>query len=154
MMIGTAVVLVYTVFGGMWSVALTDFMQMIIIVIGLSLIAWFASDLAGGSGRVIDFAGRARHVPFLSRADLARVAVLDRRGDHDHDRLDPATGRLPAGDVGARRENGGARPDHRRHRLSAVRLRADVYRAVGVPGDAGGGPRCRPTIRRRSCPAW
>jgi solute:Na+ symporter, SSS family len=57
MTIGTGVVLVYTVFGGMWSVALTDFLQMIIIVIGLSLIAWFASDLAGGSGRVIELAG-------------------------------------------------------------------------------------------------
>ena len=33
----------------MWSVALTDFLQMIIIVVGLSLIAWFAADLAGGA---------------------------------------------------------------------------------------------------------
>ncbi|MCX8115630.1 MAG: sodium:solute symporter, partial [Burkholderiaceae bacterium] len=36
MVIGTLVVLVYTLFGGMWSVALTDFFQMIIIVIGLA----------------------------------------------------------------------------------------------------------------------
>jgi SSS family transporter len=53
MAIGTAVVLTYTVFGGMWSVALTDFMQMLIIVVGLSLIAWFAADLAGGADKVI-----------------------------------------------------------------------------------------------------
>jgi solute:Na+ symporter, SSS family len=56
MAIGTTVVLVYTLFGGMWSVALTDFVQMIVIVIGLVLIAWFAADLAGGAGRVIEYA--------------------------------------------------------------------------------------------------
>ncbi len=56
MVIGTAVVLVYTLYGGMWSVALTDFVQMIVIAIGLALIAWFAADLAGGAGRVIDYA--------------------------------------------------------------------------------------------------
>ncbi len=52
MALGTVIVLTYTVFGGMWSVALTDFLQMVIIVIGLSLIAWFAADLAGGADRV------------------------------------------------------------------------------------------------------
>ena len=56
MVIGTVVVLTYTVFGGMWSVALTDFFQMIIIIAGLALIAWFASDLAGGAGKVIEYA--------------------------------------------------------------------------------------------------
>lgn len=56
MVIGTLVVLVYTLFGGMWSVALTDFVQMIVIAVGLLLIAWFAADLAGGAGRVIEYA--------------------------------------------------------------------------------------------------
>ena len=56
MVIGTAVVLVYTLFGGMWSVALTDFVQMIVIGVGLVAIAWFAADMAGGAGKVIDFA--------------------------------------------------------------------------------------------------
>jgi SSS family solute:Na+ symporter len=55
MAIGTLVVLVYTLFGGMWSVALTDFFQMIIIVVGLTLIAIFAADHAGGIGRVIEY---------------------------------------------------------------------------------------------------
>ena len=53
MALGTVIVLTYTVFGGMWSVALTDFLQMLIIVAGLSLIAWFAADLAGGADKVI-----------------------------------------------------------------------------------------------------
>lgn len=56
MTIGTLVVLVYTLFGGMWSVALTDFFQMVIIVIGLTLIAVFAADHAGGTARVIEYA--------------------------------------------------------------------------------------------------
>ncbi len=56
MVIGLAVVLIYTLFGGMWSVALTDFIQMIVIALGLVAIAWFAADLAGGAGRVIDYA--------------------------------------------------------------------------------------------------
>ncbi len=56
MVIGTAVVLVYTLFGGMWSVAMTDFVQMIVIVVGLLAIAWFAAGLAGGADKVISFA--------------------------------------------------------------------------------------------------
>lgn len=56
MAIGTAVVLVYTLFGGMWSVALTDTFQMVIIIVGLSLIAIFAADQAGGAARVIEYA--------------------------------------------------------------------------------------------------
>jgi SSS family transporter len=56
MAIGTLIVLVYTLFGGMWSVALTDTMQMAIIVVGLSLIALFAADQAGGASRVIEYA--------------------------------------------------------------------------------------------------
>ena len=58
MVLGTLVVLVYTLFGGMWSVAMTDFVQMIVIVVGLSLIAWFAAELAGGAGKVVEFAAR------------------------------------------------------------------------------------------------
>jgi solute:Na+ symporter, SSS family len=56
MVIGLSVVLVYTLFGGMWSVALTDFVQMIVITIGLVLIAYFAADLAGGAGKVFEYA--------------------------------------------------------------------------------------------------
>ncbi|HXF46128.1 MAG TPA: sodium:solute symporter family protein [Burkholderiaceae bacterium] len=56
MALGTAVVLLYTVFGGMWSVALTDFFQMLIIVVGLTLIAFYAANLAGGVAPVIDYA--------------------------------------------------------------------------------------------------
>ena len=58
MVIGTLVVLVYTLYGGMWSVALTDFVQMIVITIGLLAIAWYAGNMAGGADKVIDYAAR------------------------------------------------------------------------------------------------
>ncbi|MBQ0131983.1 MAG: sodium:solute symporter family protein [Comamonas sp.] len=56
MILGTLIVMIYTLFGGMWSVALTDLVQMVVICLGLIAIAWFAADLAGGSERVIDYA--------------------------------------------------------------------------------------------------
>ena len=56
MVLGTAAVLIYTLYGGMWSVAITDFVQMIVIVIGLAAIAWRAADMAGGTGAVFQLA--------------------------------------------------------------------------------------------------
>ena len=65
MFIGTGIVLLYTLFGGMWSVALTDFVQMIVIALGLLAIAWFAADLAGGAGKVIDYAAKEGKFQFF-----------------------------------------------------------------------------------------
>ena len=59
MYIGMGVVLLYTLFGGMWSVALTDFLQMSIIIVGLFYIAWIVSDMAGGTTLVLDHAEAA-----------------------------------------------------------------------------------------------
>ena len=56
MVIGVVSILAYTLFGGMWSVAITDFIQMIILVVGLTILAVFAGNMAGGAGKVIDFA--------------------------------------------------------------------------------------------------
>ncbi len=56
MVIGVSAILAYTLFGGMWSVAVTDFIQMIILVVGLSTIAVFAANLAGGADKVIAMA--------------------------------------------------------------------------------------------------
>ncbi|MEI6737033.1 MAG: sodium:solute symporter family protein [Pseudomonadota bacterium] len=56
MLIGTLSVLVYVVFGGMLAIAWTDFIQMIVLVIGLSIIAVMASDLAGGADKVVNLA--------------------------------------------------------------------------------------------------
>jgi solute:Na+ symporter, SSS family len=56
MVIGVLSILIYTLFGGMWSVAITDFVQMIVLVVGLSIIAFIASDLAGGADKVLAYA--------------------------------------------------------------------------------------------------
>lgn len=51
--IGTVIVLFYTIWGGMWSVAFTDMFQTVVIIIGLAIVAWFVGDLAGGASNVI-----------------------------------------------------------------------------------------------------
>src|SRR5512139_3781635 len=56
MVIGTVSILAYTLFGGMWSVAVTDFIQMIILVSGLFILAVFAGNMAGGADKVVDLA--------------------------------------------------------------------------------------------------
>ena len=56
MVIGVVSILAYTLFGGMWSVAVTDFIQMIILVLGLAILAVFAGQMAGGADKVIDLA--------------------------------------------------------------------------------------------------
>ena len=56
MVIGVVSILAYTLFGGMWSVAVTDFIQMIILVVGLAILAVFAGNMAGGADKVISLA--------------------------------------------------------------------------------------------------
>ena len=65
MIIGISVVLAYTVFGGMWSVALLDFVQMTVIMAALLLIAVLISDDAGGVGHVVIQAEAAGKLQFL-----------------------------------------------------------------------------------------
>ena len=52
-MAGAAVVVVYTMFGGMWSVAFTDLFQTVVILIGLTLVAVLVGDQAGGASKVV-----------------------------------------------------------------------------------------------------
>ena len=79
-LIGAGVVLVYTLFGGMWSVALTTFVQMIVIVLGLFYVTWQAGDMAGGFTTVIERAAAEGKFEWLPRLDaldmLAWVAAL------------------------------------------------------------------------------
>lgn len=58
-MIGAAIVIFYTMFGGMWSVALTSFVQMIVIIVSLLIIAAVVADKAGGAEVVIAHAEAA-----------------------------------------------------------------------------------------------
>ncbi|MEQ1589480.1 MAG: sodium:solute symporter family protein, partial [Gallionella sp.] len=56
MVIGISIVLAYTMFGGMWSVALLDVVQMTVIMVGMLLIAVLISDDAGGVAHVVSHA--------------------------------------------------------------------------------------------------
>ncbi len=64
-MIGAGIVLIYTVFGGMFSVAFTDLLQTVVIIIGLSVIAWLVSDMAGGPAKVISQAAAEGKLDFF-----------------------------------------------------------------------------------------
>jgi SSS family solute:Na+ symporter len=59
MILGAVIVLFYTFFGGMFSVAITDFFQMILILVGMVFAAFFVSDMAGGPVEVINHAAEA-----------------------------------------------------------------------------------------------
>jgi solute:Na+ symporter, SSS family len=53
MLLSAMVVIVYTFTGGMWAVSLTDFVQSILIVTGLVVIAWMITGEAGSPQKVI-----------------------------------------------------------------------------------------------------
>ncbi len=68
-MLGAAIVLGYTIWGGMWSVAITDLFQSVMIVVGLCFIAWLVGDMAGGPGKVIAAASEAGKFEFWPSGD-------------------------------------------------------------------------------------
>jgi Na+/proline symporter len=57
-------VLAYTIWGGMWSVAITDFFQSIMIIVGLGVIAWVVGEQAGGPARILGAAAEAGRFEF------------------------------------------------------------------------------------------
>ena len=63
-LLGAAIVLVYTTYGGMWSVALTDLFQSVVIVVGLIYVSYLAAGMAGGFGNVISHAASAGKFEF------------------------------------------------------------------------------------------
>lgn len=73
-LIGAASVLIYTLFGGMWSIAITDFIQMIIIVLGMLYIGGEMTTQTGGVGVVIQHAAAAGKLNFWP--DLNLTAIL------------------------------------------------------------------------------
>ena len=73
MTIGVVSVLAYTLFGGMWSVANTDFMQMIILVVGLAVLAVYAGDQAGGADKVIALAVSQDLFKFLPEPNMKDI---------------------------------------------------------------------------------
>jgi SSS family transporter len=73
MVIGVVSILAYTLFGGMWSVAITDFIQMIILVLGLAILAVFAGNQAGGAKQVIDLAVSRDMFKFLPEPNTKEI---------------------------------------------------------------------------------
>jgi SSS family transporter len=76
MVIGVVSILAYTLFGGMWSVAITDFIQMIILVVGLSILAVFAADQAGGADKVVALAVSQDMFKFLPEPNFTDIAFF------------------------------------------------------------------------------
>jgi len=73
MVIGVVSILAYTLFGGMWSVAITDFIQMIILVVGLAALAVFAGEQAGGADKVIALAISQDMFNFFPEPNLKEI---------------------------------------------------------------------------------
>jgi solute:Na+ symporter, SSS family len=76
MIVGLLAVLIYVVVGGFLAVAWTDFIQMIVLVVGLSIIAFFSADLAGGSDKVFEMARNQNLWNFLPQPTFTEMAAF------------------------------------------------------------------------------
>jgi SSS family solute:Na+ symporter len=77
MILGAAIVLTYTTFGGMFSVAILDFVQMAVSMGGLLFIAWTVSGKVGGGATAVHRScGGGRQAGFLPRTRPMAVADL------------------------------------------------------------------------------
>ncbi|MBS0170831.1 MAG: sodium:solute symporter family protein [Nitrospira sp.] len=70
MMLGALIVLTYTTFGGMFSVAILDFVQITVIMGGMLYIGSVVSELAGGIEAVVTHAAAAGKLDFFPPADV------------------------------------------------------------------------------------
>ncbi|MDO8961396.1 MAG: sodium:solute symporter family protein [Methylophilus sp.] len=71
MILGTAIVLTYTTLGGMLSIAVLDFVQMIVVIGGLLYIGSIVSGLTGGVAPVVEHARQAGKLDFFPKgADI------------------------------------------------------------------------------------
>ena len=72
-LLGSCIVLTYTIMGGMWAIATTTFIQMVVILIGLLLVSFEIVDLAGGLTNVIakaNFDGKLHVLPSIESLDF------------------------------------------------------------------------------------
>lgn len=76
MLVGTAAVLIYVVVGGFLAVAWTDFIQMIVLVIGLSAIAIYSASLAGGADHVLMLATKGDLWRFWPEPTFKQIAFF------------------------------------------------------------------------------
>jgi len=71
--LGAGAVLIYTLFGGMFSIAYTDLFQTTIIIVGLIYLAFLMGGMAGGPGAVIAHAAQADKFQFWPKPELREV---------------------------------------------------------------------------------
>ena len=76
MLIGSSTILIYTLFGGMWAIAITDLLQMIIICVGMLYIGGEVSSMVGGVGAVVQHAAAAGKFSFWPTADLKEMIAF------------------------------------------------------------------------------
>ena len=74
--LGTGVVLLYTLFGGMWSVAYTDVLQSAIIIVGMIYLAFLLGGAAGGFDRVMAHAAEAGKFQFWPKLEARDVLAF------------------------------------------------------------------------------
>jgi SSS family solute:Na+ symporter len=72
MILGAIIVLTYTTFGGMLSVAILDFVQMGVVMGGMLFIAHIVSGMTGGVEAVVTHAAAAGKLDFFPEADAAQ----------------------------------------------------------------------------------
>ena len=74
--LGTGVVLLYTLFGGMWSVAYNDVLQSAIIIVGLFYLAYLLGGAAGGFDRVVAHATEAGKFEFWPKLEAREMLAF------------------------------------------------------------------------------
>lgn len=75
-LIGAVVVMVYTLVGGMWSVAVTTVVQLAVVVVGLLWIAFLVADKTGGVGPVVQHAYEAGKFEFWPAFEWAAIITF------------------------------------------------------------------------------
>ncbi len=76
MWIGSMTILIYTFFGGMWAIAVTDLLQMVIIVLGMLFIGGELAEQVGGVGTVVDHAMAAGKFEFWPSLDMLSIIAF------------------------------------------------------------------------------
>ena len=134
-LIGAAIVTVYTLFGGMWSVALTDVIQTAAIVLGLIVVALLLGHKAGGIDVVIAEAHKQGKLNLFPHVTAA--AWMTFIGEF----ITMSLGSIPQQDVFQRvtsaKNEQSYEPRSLEHWVAvclyfpSLRLRADVHRLFG-----------------------
>lgn len=72
--ISSVIVTIYTYVGGMWAISITDFIQSIIIIVGLLVLAVVLADKAGGVGTVMSQVN-PENLRFFPQADGKEIVA-------------------------------------------------------------------------------